>query len=48
MMIYDATGKLIHQQKILSTQTPISLYQMATGQYMLRIGEELKQFEIIK
>jgi hypothetical protein len=48
LMIYDATGKLIHQQKILSTQTPISLYQMATGHYMLRIGEEIKQFEIIK
>ncbi|MFM7721929.1 MAG: MopE-related protein, partial [Bacteroidota bacterium] len=48
LIIYDAVGKVIHQQKVLSTQTPISLNQMASGNYMLRIGEEVKQFEIIK
>jgi hypothetical protein len=48
MYIFDAVGKMVFKQKLLSTQTTVSVSNLANGNYILRVGELVKRFEVIK
>ncbi len=48
LFIFDAVGNLVYNQKILSTQTAISVSNLANGNYIARVGELVKRFEVIK
>jgi hypothetical protein len=48
MYIFDAVGHLVTKQKLLSTQTTISVSNLADGNYIFRIGELVKRFDVIK
>jgi len=49
--LYDALGKLVLQDKLSSTQTPIQVSQLAPGAYSLTLNNDtqnLKTFQLIK
>ena len=48
MYIYDAVGKLVHKQQLLSTQNSFSVSNFAEGNYILRVGEVVKRFVVEK
>ena len=48
MYIFDALGKQIHKQQILSTNTSLSVETFANGNYIVRIGEVVKRFVVQK
>lgn len=48
MYIFDVVGNLVYKQQLLSTQTSISVSNLVSGNYILRIGELVKRFEVIK
>jgi hypothetical protein len=48
LFIFDAVGNLVYSQKILSTQSAISVSNLANGNYNARVGEMVKRFEVIK
>jgi hypothetical protein len=48
LYIFDAVGKQIHKQQILSTNTSLSVETFANGNYIVRIGEVVKRFEVMK
>jgi hypothetical protein len=48
MYIFDALGKQIHKQKILSTNTQLSVNNFSNGNYIVRIGEVVKRFEFVR
>jgi hypothetical protein len=48
MYIFDAVGKLVYKQQLLSTQTNVSVSNLADGNYIVRVGELVKRFEVIK
>jgi hypothetical protein len=45
---FDAVGKMVFKQKLLSTQTTISVSNLADGNYVVRLGELVKRFEVMK
>jgi hypothetical protein len=48
MYIFDAVGKLVYKQRLLSTQTTISVSNLADGNYVVRVGELVKRIAIEK
>jgi hypothetical protein len=48
LIIFDALGKQIHKQQILSTNTRISTSAFAAGNYVVKVGEGVKRFEVVK
>jgi hypothetical protein len=48
MFIFDAVGKLVYKQQLLSTQTTIPVSNFADGNYIFRVGELVKRFEVMK
>jgi phosphoribosylpyrophosphate synthetase len=48
MYIFDALGKQIHKQQILSTNTQLSVNNFSNGNYIVRIGEVVKRFVVQK
>ena len=46
--IFDAVGKMVFKQKLLSTQTTISVSNLADGNYAVRLGELVKRFVVEK
>jgi hypothetical protein len=48
LVIFDALGKQIMKQQILSTNTIINTSSFAAGNYVVKIGEGVKRFEVIK
>ena len=48
LYIFDAVGKLVHKQQLLSTQTTIPVSNFADGNYVVRVGEVVKRFVVEK
>ena len=48
LYIFDAVGKLVFKQQLLSTQTTIPVSNFADGNYVVRVGEVVKRFEVMK
>jgi hypothetical protein len=48
LYIFDAVGKLVHKQQLLSTQTILPVSNFADGNYVVRIGEVVKRFVVQK
>jgi hypothetical protein len=48
LYIFDAVGKLVYKQQLLTTQTVLNVSNFADGNYLVRIGEVMKRFEVIK
>ena len=48
LYIFDAVGKLVFKQQLLSTQTTIPVSNFADGNYAVRVGEVVKRFVIEK
>jgi hypothetical protein len=48
MCIFDAVGKLVFKQQLLSTQTTVSVSNLADGNYIVRVGELVKRFTVEK
>jgi len=46
LVIFDALGKQIMKQQILSTNTIINTSSFAAGNYVVKIGEGVKKFEV--
>jgi hypothetical protein len=50
-LLYDVYGKLLQEQKLVSSETKISFNNLAPGTYLLKLvweNKELKSFKIIK
>ena len=48
LYIFDAVGKLVRKQQLLSTQTTIPVSNFADGNYIVRVGEVVKRFVVEK
>ncbi len=48
LIIFDALGKQIHKQQILSTNMHINTSSFAAGNYVVRVGGVVKRIEVIK
>jgi hypothetical protein len=48
LYIFDAVGKLVFKQQLLSTQTTIPVSNFADGNYVVRVGEVVKRFVVEK
>jgi hypothetical protein len=48
LYIFDAVGKLVYKQQLLSTQTTIPVSNFAVGNYVVRVGEVVKRFVVEK
>jgi hypothetical protein len=48
MFIFNAVGKLVFKQQLLSTQTTVSVSNLADGNYIVRVGELVKRFVVEK
>jgi hypothetical protein len=48
LYIFDAVGKLVFKHQLLSTQTTVSVSNLADGNYIVRVGELVKRFEVMK
>jgi hypothetical protein len=48
LYMFDAVGKLVYKQQLLTTQTTLNVSNFADGNYLVRIGEVMKRFEVIK
>jgi hypothetical protein len=46
MYIFDAVGKLVYKQQLLSAQTTISVSNLSDGNYIFRVGELVKRFVV--
>lgn len=46
--VFDALGKQILKQQILSTNTIINTSSFATGNYVVKVGGGVKKFEVVK
>jgi hypothetical protein len=46
LIIFDALGKQIHMQQILSTNTRINTTAFAAGNYVVKVGGVVKRFEV--
>ncbi len=48
VFVFDALGKQILKQQILSTNTIINTSSFAAGNYVLKVGGGVKKFEVVK
>ncbi len=48
LFVFDALGKQILKQQILSTNTIINTSSFAAGNYVVKVGGGVKKFEVIK
>ncbi|MFM1771998.1 MAG: hypothetical protein RLZZ71_1140 [Bacteroidota bacterium] len=48
LIIFDALGKQIHKQQIISTNSRINTSAFAAGNYVVKVGEGVKRFEVKK
>jgi hypothetical protein len=48
LFIFDALGKQIHKQQIISTNTRINTSAFAAGNYVVKVGEGVKKFTVEK
>ena len=48
LYIFDAVGKLVFKQQLLSTQTTVPVSNFADGNYVVRVGEVVKRFVVQK
>jgi hypothetical protein len=48
MYIFDVVGNLVYKQQLLSTQTTVSVSNLVNGNYIVRVGELVKRFEVLK
>jgi hypothetical protein len=48
LFVFDALGKQIHKQQILSTNTCINTSALAAGNYVVKVGGMVKRFEVQK
>jgi len=48
LFVFDALGKQIHKQQILSTNTRINTSAFAAGNYVVKVGGVVKRFEVKK
>jgi hypothetical protein len=48
LFVFDALGKQILKQQILSTNTIINTSSFAAGNYVVKVGGVVKKFEVIK
>jgi predicted lactoylglutathione lyase len=48
LYIFDAVGKIVYKQQLLSTQTTIAVSNFADGNYIVRVGEVVKRFVVQK
>jgi len=48
LIIFDALGKQIHKQQILSTNTRINTSAFAAGNYVVKVGGGVKKFTVEK
>jgi hypothetical protein len=48
LIIFDALGKQIHKQQILSTNTRINTSAFAAGNYVVKVGGVVKRVEVKK
>jgi hypothetical protein len=46
LIIFDALGKQIHKQQILSSNTQINTSAFAVGNYVVKVGGVVKRFEV--
>jgi len=47
LLVYDAIGKIVHKEQVLSTRMTISLSNFNSGNYMLKVGGVVKRFEVM-
>jgi hypothetical protein len=48
LFIFDALGKQIHKQQILSTNTIINTSSFAVGNYVVKVGGGVKKFAVVR
>jgi hypothetical protein len=48
VFVFDALGKQIHKQQILSTNININTSSFAVGNYVVKVGGVVKRFEVVK
>jgi hypothetical protein len=48
LFIFDALGKQIHKQQILSTNTTINTSSFSAGNYVVKLGGVVKRFAVKK
>ena len=48
LYIFDAVGKIVYKQQLLSTQTILPVSNFADGNYVVRVGEMVKRFVVQK
>jgi hypothetical protein len=48
LFVFDALGKQIHKQQILSTNTRINTSSFSAGNYVVKVGGGVKRFEVVR
>jgi hypothetical protein len=48
LIIFDALGKQIHKQQILSTNTRINTSAFSAGNYVVKVGGGVKKFAVVR
>jgi hypothetical protein len=48
LFVFDALGKQILKQQILSTNTTINTSSFAVGSYVVKVGGGVKKFAVVK
>jgi hypothetical protein len=48
LFVFDALGKQILKQQILSTNTTINTSSFAAGNYLVKVGGGVKKFEVVR
>ena len=48
LFVFDALGKQILKQQILSTNTIINTSSFAVGNYVVKVGGGVKKFEVVR
>ena len=48
LFVFDALGKQILKQQILSTNTIINTSSFAVGNYVVKVGAGVKKFEVVR
>jgi hypothetical protein len=48
MYIFNVVGNMVYKQQLLSTQNTVSVSNLENGNYIVRMGELVKRFEVIK
>ena len=48
LYIFDAIGKLVYKQQLLSSNTSLSVSNFADGYYVMKVGDLVMRFEVMK